>query len=111
MGQLAEAFSTTLDAAGRGTVRLRPSSMRTTWLVQSVQVAATSNAAEPTANVFLGSETGQNLGGTYTGSNDTCSGMNTQLYPGQYLTVLWTGGDPGAVATATAYGTTSTWGT
>lgn len=110
MGQLAEAFTVKLDGSGNGNVRLRPRSVRTTWNVGSVQVQTSTNVAEPTCNVYLGGPTGQNLGGTYTGSNDTCSGLNAQLYPGQYLTAVWSGGDAGATATATAYGTTSTWG-
>ncbi len=109
MGQLTEAASVVLDASGNGSVRLRPANTRTTWKVASVQVTVSSNANEPTANVYMNTPTGADLGGTYTGSNDTCSGLNVELYPGQALAVQWRGGDPGARATATVYGTTATW--
>ena len=110
MGQLAEAVTTKLSGSGAGTVVLRPGNTRTVWRVQSVQVNTGTNTAEPTATVYLGTATGQALGSTYTGSGDTCSGLDVTLYPGQQLTVSWTGGDAGTTATATAYGSTSTWG-
>jgi hypothetical protein len=109
MGQLAEPVSTVLDASGNGTVKLRPSNMRTVWTVQSVAVKVTSNTLEPTATLHLGTVTGADLGSTYTGSNDTCADLRVDLTPGQGIVCRWTGGDPGATATATAYGTTSTW--
>jgi hypothetical protein len=110
MGQLAESFTTTLGAGGAGSVRVGPSSMRARWSVSSVQVTTSTNVSEPTASVYLGSSSGVALASTYTGSNDTASDLNVDLWPGQYLTVQWTGGDAGATATASVYGETSTWG-
>jgi len=109
MGQLAESATTTLDATGFGIVRLRPSSMLTRWNVQSVDVRVSTNVREPTAELRLGTATGADLGGTYTGSRDTCADLRVELTPGQGIVCIWRGGDPGATATATAYGTTDTW--
>lgn len=108
-GQLAESASVTLNASGNGSVRLRPGNFRTRWSVQSVKVGVSTNVAEPVANLTLGSVTGAPLGSTYTGSNDTCSDLRVELTPGQGIWCTWTGGDPGALATATVYGTTDTW--
>jgi hypothetical protein len=107
-GQLDDFATTTLDATGAGTVRLGPRNQRTTWQVRSVQVSTGTNVAEPVATLYLG--TSSKLASTYTGSNDTASDLGVDLHPGQFLTVAWTGGDVGATATATVYGTTSTWG-
>ena len=108
-GQLDVTASTVLDANGNGHVVFQPSSNRVSWHAASCAVKVSSNTLEPTADAYLGSATGTHLAGTYTGSNDSTD-LNVDLWPGQQITVTWTGGDVGATASASLYGTTSTWG-
>lgn len=62
----------------------------------------TTNTNEPTARVYHGSASSATfISGSYTGSQDTDSAMDEVLYPGEIVTVKWTGADVGAVATAT----------
>lgn len=109
--QLEETLTVVLDATGAGSVVFQPRSSRVRWDVSSCSVTVTPNVLEPEANVYLGSRTGLNLGGTFAGSNDTCTMPdNTTVYPGQQITVVWTGGDVGAVARADLYGSlTNAW--
>jgi hypothetical protein len=110
--QLDETLTCVLDATGQGTVTFQPSSSRTVWSPTSCAVTVDPNVLEPVCNVYLGSVTGTNLGGTFAGSNDTCTfpgGMT--VYPGQQITVQWTGGDVGAVARADLYGSLVNGGT
>jgi hypothetical protein len=90
---------TNLDAAGNGSITLRPTSSRETWVVDGAAVTAlpvapaTAVVSEPTCNVF-NTSIGNKLGGTYTGSNDQI-GLSVTIRGGSIL-AQWTGGDPGA---------------
>ncbi len=92
---------TVLNASGNGTVRLGPTSTRQTWVVDLAVVSTSTNVSEPVAELFLNSKASR-LGGTYTGSNDQM-GPNTTVRNGKILCV-WTGGDPGAIATLNLHG-------
>lgn len=107
--QLDQGGSVVLDANGNGTIRLQPSSNRVFWHVTGVSVRTTTNVKEPTAQVYLGAPGGNSLGGTYTGSNDSDQ-ILADVYPGQFLSVVFSGGDAGATAFAYLYGTVSVWG-
>lgn len=98
--------SCTLDSSGNGSVNLGPTSTRTYWDVTTVAVQGTSVNPIPTASVFLGST---NLGSTWSGTLDS-DNVDVRVWPGQQLTVKWSGGTPGASATAYAYGTVGTIG-
>jgi hypothetical protein len=93
---LDENKSTTLSAAGAGTVRIGPYSLAQRWHVTGARVKVSSNTNEPSANLYQGSK-GTFLGGTYSGSNDSTD-LNVIL---DNSTILceWTGGDAGATAT------------
>jgi hypothetical protein len=93
---LDEHGSVTLDAAGNGTVRLRPRSTRETWVVDGAAVTVSSNTLEPVCNVY-NSSLAFKLGGTFTGSQDQI-GLNLTVRGG-FIMAVWTGGDPGATAT------------
>jgi hypothetical protein len=108
--QLDDFASTILDANGNGTARIGPRSSRQQWQVNNVAVYTSSTVNVPTATAYTGTPSpGSSLGGTYDGNNDS-TGVSVTLYPGQQLSVQWLGGDPGASATVSVYGTISQWG-
>lgn len=101
---------TTLDGAGNGTVQLGPQRVREHWQVENVGVSVETAIAEAQCSVNVGSppaNPGNFFGQTATGSTgDTCA-VGEDIVTGQLVMVQWTGGDPGAIATATIYGTYS----
>jgi hypothetical protein len=96
---LRDSRSVTLDGSGNGAVTFGPS--RTAWLIERMSVRVSSNTDEPQANVYRGEPNpATQISGTYSGSNDTDSQVSDNpLFPGEYYTCQWTGGDPGATAT------------
>lgn len=102
--QLDEHASVVLNAAGNGTVQLQCPTVET-WTVSRTAVSTTTNVLEPTAQTYIGQVApGSALSGTYSGSLDS-SDENQQINPGQSLYCVWTGGDPGATATLSVFGT------
>jgi hypothetical protein len=103
--QLNTSGSVVLNAQGAGTVRLQNNKPFQKWKIDRLAVTTTTNTNEPQVKVYLDSVSeGNLLDGTYTGSNDSTD-INTSLLTGQSLVVVWSGGDSGAVATASIYGT------
>lgn len=103
--QLMKAGNTFLDASGNGTVTLGPGAAGERWVVKSVVVQTSTATLIPQAQIYNGPSSPSNIiATTYTGSNDTASGGDIALGLGQFITVTWTDGDPGAVAYATVYG-------
>jgi hypothetical protein len=99
---LLETYSTRLDGTGAGSVSFGPNRARQKWTPPlTVAVAVTPAVSIPIARITMGA---QNLGSTYTGSDDADDLPATVVLPGQKLTVTWSGGDAGAVATATVSG-------
>lgn len=94
--------TTVLNASGNGTVRLGPTRLGQNWIPTIVAVSTSTAARVPIADVRLGST---DLGSTFTGSNDSNDLTGVTVYPGQQLTITWSGGDPGATATASVSGT------
>lgn len=104
--QLDQVANTVLDANGNGQVTLSPSSSRTVWNVSTIAVSGSSVNSIPSANAYLGS---LQLGGTWSGTNDA-DNVGVMVWPGQSIVVKWSGGDPGAAASAYVYGTVTTTG-
>jgi hypothetical protein len=101
---LDDAASTTLSAAGAGTVRIGPNRPATRWRVTNLAVLTSTAVNVPQALVYRGSASPVNLiAGTSTGSQDSTD-LDVLLFTGQVLTVVWSGGDVGATATASVYG-------
>lgn len=100
----------TLDGSGNGSVQLGPQRVREHWQVDSVSVSVSTQVNEALASVNVGSppaNPGNFFGQSATGSTgDTCS-VGQDIVAGQLVMVSWIGGDPGAVATASIYGTYS----
>jgi hypothetical protein len=104
--RLNEAKTVTLNFFGVGTADLGPSYYNEEWHVTNVALFVSSNAAEPTARIYVGDAVPSNqLGGTYNGSNDSTD-VDVTLHPGQKITCRWgdANGDPGAKATLSVYG-------
>lgn len=104
---LDEHASVVLDAAGGGAVTLAPATPRQRWHVTNVAVSGsdTSGADDPQCRVYYGVAAPQNLlAATYSGNGDNAE-VGVTLYPGSVLTVVWAGGVPGAVQTASLVGT------
>jgi len=103
-GELSISRSVVLNGSGNGAVALGPTFTGETWHVTNTAVSTSSAAAHPKAQVFLGVPIPGNLrDATYAGDNDS-SDTVYDLRAGQILTVVWTGGDPGATATAVLSG-------
>lgn len=112
----------TLDGSGNGTARISPGQAAApgsgvgagrnsglTWQVSGVAVKVATNTKEAQASAYVSygiQSTGQDAfrGQTQTGSTgDTCT-LSETLRPGDWITVTWSGGDAGAVATMTVFG-------
>ncbi len=100
--QLHDSARVTLDASGAGSVRFGPGRHGVRWTIRRITVQTSTSALVPRAKVYRG-EIGDAafITGTFVGSFDVDDGLDEQLDAGEYLTVAWTGGDAGAVATAT----------
>jgi hypothetical protein len=102
-GPLSETYTTVLNASGNGSVSFGPNRQRQKWTPPLTVAVATSSAVKiPAAILTMGA---QQLGSTYTGSGDADDLPAVTVLPGQKLTVTWTGGDVGAVASASIAGT------
>jgi hypothetical protein len=89
-----------LDDTGHGVILFSPSG--TTWKVTSVRVSVSTSVKEATVNIV---NRQKRVSGTYSGSTgDIDPELNLILNDGERMGVVWDGGDPGAVATATITG-------
>lgn len=94
-----------LNGAGYGTVQFGPDRPNTRWVITRVSVNVSTNTVEPEARIYRSRVSpGLMLSGTFSGSNDTDDGLSETVFPGDFLIVEWTGGDPGATATAAFFG-------
>jgi hypothetical protein len=107
----AQTAQVTLDGSGNGKVSLGPSLVRQHWQVNGVGVNCSTNVNEAQCSVFVGVPGGlfaQFYGQTFTGSTgDTCGMGDLDIQPGQVITAVWQGGDPGATGFMNIFGTYS----
>jgi len=120
---LDENVAITLDGSGNGTAMITPGQAGApgsgvgaarysglTWAVSAVAVSVATNVAEAQAACYVSrgiqaAGPAELQGQTQQGSTgDTCS-LTASLVPGDWITVKWTGGDAGAVATMRVTGT------
>ena len=97
--------SVKLNGSGNGQISLGPASGQM-WTVSYTTVSTVSQAAPlPQCNISTGSTSGPVtvLDATYTGNGDSTNAPAT-LYPGGVLWAVWTGGNPGDVATLRVQG-------
>jgi hypothetical protein len=114
---LDESVTTVLNGSGNGTAIISPGQPAApgsgvgaarysglAWEVAAVAVSVATNVAEAQASVYvsrgiLASGAANFQGQTAQGSTgDTCS-LSATLIPGDWITVTWTGGDAGSLAT------------
>lgn len=96
--------SVVLNASGTGTVTIGPTYYGEQWHVTNLVVTVSSATLRPMAKVYLGPAVASNQqDSTFSGDNDS-SDTVYDLFASQVLTIVWTGGDVGATATATVAG-------
>lgn len=96
-----------LDSNGSGTISFGPARPNERWLVTRVGVQVSTQVNEAQAKLYRGSVgVGTYISGSVSGSTgDTDDSLNESLFSGETLCVQWTGGDAGATATLTYWGT------
>lgn len=96
-----------LDASGTGTVTFGPGRPNEKWTVTRIGVQVSTNVLESQAKIYRGTVgVGSYISGTVSGSTgDNDDGLEEALWSGENLSVQWTGGDVGATATVTYWGT------
>jgi len=99
--------SVVLDGNGDGAVGIGPALPGVSWQPSSIAVSVSTNTNEAQANIYLGIAPGAGdlLAATSTGSTGDSTDCNETVWPGQQVIAQWTGGDPGAVATMSVFGT------
>jgi hypothetical protein len=109
--------SVTLDGSGNSPVSNGTSSLcrfapvGESWTVNRVTVSCSSRTKEAlcvTYQRFISAAT--EVGRTYSGSSGDTSADEIPMTDGDSLHVVWTGGVPGATATAVIYGTATVMG-
>lgn len=97
----------TLDSHGNGTASCGPGLPGVSWQPSSVAVSVSTAVSEAACSVYLGltAQAGSLLGATQTGSSGDSTDCSAKVWPGQELIAVWTGGDPGAIATMSVFGT------
>ncbi|MGH7239599.1 MAG: hypothetical protein ACREHG_05985 [Candidatus Saccharimonadales bacterium] len=114
-GKLKRSGKVTLDANGNGVIDFSPTNARQRWEVTGVVVSTDQGQTTtpvPVAEVLVNgvsygqitvTSTGQSLGATWSGSQDTFSGT-AEMGPCDNLSVSFTGGIPGTIAFANILG-------
>lgn len=99
---LFERVHVTLDATGAGRAQLGPQHTRERWTVHTITVRVSPAVLVPSARLYRGTvcDSTYTGHGTFTGHQDTATFTNgLELQAGEYLTMVWADGDPGAAAT------------
>lgn len=97
----------TLDGSGSGMAWTGPLSPGEKWTGLTAHVSAATNTAEATCQVFSGAAATPGYFGdatTWGSTGDSTSNLN-QLRVGGNVFAVWSGGDPGALATLAVTGT------
>lgn len=102
------AVATCVLSGGDGTASAGPTGTREVWSPEVVSVSVATNVAEATCLVYAGSQPIQSCfvdGTTWGSTGDSTSNFTSQVYPGQQVFAVWSGGDDGQVATLVIRGT------
>ena len=115
-GQLKQSSSIMLDANGNGAIYFTPNNSHQRWEISSVVVSTNqgpTNIPIPTAEIFINgvsfgttivTSTGQSLGATWSGNQDSFSGK-ADVGPCDSLAIVFTGGIAGTMAFSNIRGT------
>jgi hypothetical protein len=98
----------TLDGSGNGTASVGPIGARETWEPSLVHVSVATNTAEAQCSTYAGDGVRPStfLDTTPSGSTgDSSSHLGVKVVCGHKVWAVWTGGDPGSVATMLITGT------
>ena len=94
-----------MNASGNATLTIGPQNVYQVWQISGISVSTSTANSVASCSVYQGSgPNGQFLGGTYNASQNSGS-FGITLYPGQTICAVFTGGDPGSVATMAVIGT------
>lgn len=108
---LNESDNVTLDANGNGTVRLKPDSASMRWYPSVASVKCSTANSEAQCSIYAGWKVSDQyfVDGTLLGSSGNSStniaGYEISAAQSPAIWAVWTGGDPGAIATLTVEGT------
>lgn len=96
-----------LDGDGNGTASTGPNLPGVTWQPETVAVSCSTNITESICSLYVGISpiAGSLIGTTSTGSTGDSDDIGASVYTGQSIIAVWTGGDPGATATMSIFGT------
>jgi hypothetical protein len=106
----AQAVNVVLDVNGNGIAQLGPTRVREHWQVAGVGVKVGTAVKQAQCSVFIGPSLSSAtfLSSTSLGSSGaTCGVAGQDIQSGQLIFAQWTGGDAGATATMTVFGTYS----
>lgn len=114
IGTVRRRAAVTLDGSGNGTVTFGVTySANHKWVISDIIVATSQSQTTPpypTATAYLGGQqVGVSEGATWTGNQDTMRGT-IEMTAADDLTVSFTGGVAGSVATAIIEGDSYLWG-
>lgn len=105
---LNEAASVILNSQGNGTAHLGPLTAYESWQPSTGAVSVATNSNEAQCAIYMGDQpVQQNLvGTTLSGSTGDSTGLGglVPMQTGQYIWAVWTGGDPGSLATIKVQG-------
>jgi hypothetical protein len=120
---LQETATVVLDGSGNGTARISPGqpggpgsgvgagrNSGLLWNVTGISVNVATNVLEASAKTYVSygiqsAGLADFQGQTQTASTGDTNTINATLRPGDWITVVWTGGDPGQAATLKVFGT------
>ena len=94
----------TVNGSGSATVTVGPHGLGTRWYPKKGDINTTSGPNDAsTCQVFIGPAASAmdtlGAGQSYAGGGDTFGLSGEMLQPGEFVTAVWTGGNPGDVAT------------
>lgn len=96
-----------LDGSGNGTAKVGPIGAREIWFPASASVSVATNRAEAACRIYVGDSPipGNFRDGTLSGSTgDSTDRASGPIPLGSWVWAVWTGGDPGSVATLNVAG-------
>ena len=109
-GNLTTSGQVKLDGSGNGQVVFKTHNANQSWLVENIAVQTNiTTAPVPVCGIYLNtpSSAGNQQGATWSGNRANAS-AKIIMGPCDQLFVVWTGGNPGDMATCSLLGITST---
>ena len=97
-----------LNAQGNGTVTLGPNIPGVVWNIATKATVTTSVVNSTTLLVYAGSALAGNFAGGSNSAELDSDDVSITLYTGMVVTGVYSGGDSGALATLSLYGSTKT---